>query len=88
LFWWIGGSRVLGTFDEEISDAAKRRLERLGVEVRLGKAVDKIDADGITAGGERIASKTVIWTAGVAPSPAGKWLGGGNGSRGPSQGAA
>ena len=24
--------------------------------------------------GERIASKTVIWTAGVAPSPAGKWL--------------
>jgi len=25
-------------------------------------------------GGERIAAKTVIWTAGVAPSPAGKWL--------------
>jgi NADH dehydrogenase FAD-containing subunit len=68
------GNRVLGTFDEKISDAAKCRLERLGVEVRLGKAVDKIDEDGIIAGGERIASKTVIWTAGVAPSPAGKWL--------------
>jgi hypothetical protein len=67
-------NRVLGTFDEKISDAAKQRLERLGVEVRLGKAVEKIDADGIIAGGERIASKTVIWTAGVAPSPAGKWL--------------
>jgi NADH dehydrogenase len=67
-------NRVLGTFDNKISDAAKRRLERLGVEVRLGKAVDKIDEDGITAGGEHIASKTVIWTAGVAPSPAGKWL--------------
>src|SRR5258708_5601178 len=67
-------NRVLGTFAETISDAAKQRLERLGVEVRLGKAVDKIDQDGITAGGERIASKTVIWTAGVAPSPAGKWL--------------
>ena len=24
--------------------------------------------------GERIATKTVIWTAGVTPSPAGKWL--------------
>jgi len=24
--------------------------------------------------GERIASKAVIWTAGVAPSPAGEWL--------------
>jgi len=68
------GNRVLGTFAENISAAAKQRLERLGVEVLLGKAVEKIDEDGITAGGERIASKTVIWTAGVAPSPAGKWL--------------
>src|SRR6516165_7127917 len=68
------GGRVLGTFAESISAAAKRRLEGLGVEVLLGKAVDKIDEDGIIAGGERIASKTVIWTAGVAPSAAGKWL--------------
>src|SRR5215831_7805428 len=68
------GDRVLGTFAESISAAAKRRLEGLGVEVLLGKAVDKIDEDGIIAGGERIASRTVIWTAGVAPSPAGKWL--------------
>ena len=68
------GKRVLGTFAESISAAAKRRLEQLGVEVLLGKAVDKIDEDGIVAGGERIAAKTVIWTAGVAPSPAGKWL--------------
>src|SRR5438876_10802894 len=67
-------NRVLGTFAESISLAAKQRLERLGVEVLLGKAVERIDEDGITAGGERIASKTVIWTAGVAPSPAGKWL--------------
>jgi NADH dehydrogenase len=36
--------------------------------------VDLIDADGVVVAGERIASKTVIWTAGVAPSPAGKWL--------------
>jgi NADH dehydrogenase FAD-containing subunit len=28
----------------------------------------------VRVAGERIASKTVIWTAGVAPSPAGKWL--------------
>jgi NADH dehydrogenase len=66
--------RVLGPFSEDLSKAAKARLEKLGVEVRLGHSVDQIDADGITVGGERIASKTVIWTAGVAPSPAGKWL--------------
>ena len=66
--------RVLSPFSEHLSQAAKQRLERLGVEVRLGHGVDQIDADGVVVAGERIASKTVIWTAGVAPSPAGKWL--------------
>jgi len=66
--------RVLGPFSEHLSEAAKHRLENLGVEVRLGHGVDQIDSDGVVVGGERIASKTVIWTAGVAPSPAGKWL--------------
>jgi NADH dehydrogenase len=68
------GKRILGTFAEEISEAARKRLERLGVEVRLGVGVDGIDADGVTVAGERILSKVVIWTAGVAPSPAAKWL--------------
>src|SRR5882724_10840093 len=59
------GNRVLGTFSEELSQAAKRRLEELGVEVRLGQGVDQIDEDGVVAAGERIASRSVIWTAGV-----------------------
>src|SRR6266849_254996 len=67
-------NRVLGAFSEDLSRGAQDRLEKLGVEVRLGRGVDEIDADGVTVGGERIASKTVIWTAGVSPSPAGKWL--------------
>lgn len=66
--------RVLGTFSEHLSRSAKQRLENLGVEVRFGHSVDQIDADGVVIAGERIPSKTVIWTAGVAPSPAGKWL--------------
>jgi NADH dehydrogenase FAD-containing subunit len=66
--------RVLGTFTEKISAIARKRLESLGVEVRLGHAVDQIDADGVIVAGERTYSQTVIWTAGVAPSPAGKWL--------------
>jgi NADH dehydrogenase len=66
--------QVLSPFSEDLSKAAQERLEKLGVEVRLGHSVDQIDADGIVVAGERIASKTVIWTAGVAPSPAGKWL--------------
>ena len=69
-----GGDRVLKTFSEKLSHAAMRRLEGLGVEIRLGHNVDQIDGDGVVVAGGRIASKTVIWTAGVAPSPAGKWL--------------
>jgi NADH:quinone reductase (non-electrogenic) len=68
------GNRVLGSFSEDLSSAAKGRLEKLGVEVRLGHSVDEIDEDGVVVAGERILSKTVIWTAGVTPSPAGKWL--------------
>jgi len=68
------GHRVLGSFSEDLSEAAKKHLESLGVEVRLGHSVDQIDADGIVVAGERIESKAVIWTAGVAPSAAGKWL--------------
>ena len=66
--------RVLPTFSKDLSQAASKRLQDLGVEVRLGHSVDNIDADGILVAGEPIVSKTVIWTAGVAPSPAGKWL--------------
>ena len=69
------GSRPLATFSEKLSEAARQRLVSLGVDVRLGKPVQTIDGDGVVLGDERVRAKTVIWTAGVAPSPAGKWLG-------------
>ena len=46
--------RVLGTFAESLSSAAKRRLERLGVEIRLGHGVEQIDEDGVTVAGDGI----------------------------------
>jgi NADH dehydrogenase FAD-containing subunit len=67
--------KVLGTFAPSLSEAAEFHLQKLGVEIHLGHAVEKIDSEGVIVAGERIASKTVIWTAGVTPSPAGKWLG-------------
>jgi len=69
------GTRPLATFSEKLSEAARQRLVSLGVDVRLGKPVQSIDAYGVVIGEERIQAKTVVWTAGVAPSPAGKWLG-------------
>ena len=70
-----GGKRVLASFPEALSAAAQRDLARLGVEVRLGNPVTVCDADGVVAGDERIPTRTVIWAAGVAASPAAKWLG-------------
>jgi len=66
--------RVLGSFSENLSTAAHDRLKSLGVEILLERGVDQIDEQGVIVAGERIASRTVIWTAGVTPSPAGKWL--------------
>ena len=68
-------TRVLPTFSEVLSTAAHQRLLRLGVDVRLGQGVEHIDEQGVIVGGQRIASKTVIWTAGVEPSPTAQWLG-------------
>jgi NADH dehydrogenase FAD-containing subunit len=68
------GARPLATFSEKLSEAARQRLMSLGVDVRLGKPVQAIDADGVVIGDDRIEAKTIVWTAGVAPSPAGKWL--------------
>jgi NADH:ubiquinone reductase (H+-translocating) len=67
--------RLLTPFDPSLSEAAKKSLEQLGVEVRLGAAVTALDAAGVSMGAERIEARTVIWGAGVMASPAGTWLG-------------
>lgn len=69
------GPRILPSFHESLSAAAHARLEKLGVEVRLGAKVEEVDELGVRVGNERIASKSVLWAAGVQPSPAAKWLG-------------
>lgn len=68
------GPRVLGQFDDSLSAYAKRALEKLGVEVRLGQPVTACDAEGVVLGKERIRAATVVWAAGVAASPAARWL--------------
>ena len=70
-----GGNRILPTFAESLSRNATRRLEQLGVKVLAGTKVEKVDEQGVVAGGKRIPSATVLWTAGVAASPVVKTLG-------------
>ena len=69
------GTRVLPTFDESLSYRVTRRLTKLGVRVLTGVKVETVDAMGVIAGGSRILSATVLWTAGVAASPIPKMLG-------------
>jgi len=68
------GPRILPSFSPKLSAAAQHALEKLGVEVRLGKAVTLCDADGVVVAGERIAARSILWAAGVAASPAARWL--------------
>ena len=69
------GPRVLPAFPASLSVAALRQLEKLGVNVCLGRAITQVDADGVTIGAERVFARTVIWAAGVAASPLGTALG-------------
>ena len=71
--------RVLTSFHPELSERAKRDLERLGVEVLLQTRVTDVDDRGLTAetpeGIVRIDANNVIWAAGVKGSPLAESLG-------------
>jgi NADH dehydrogenase len=75
-----GSPSLLAHFPDHLRQAARRSLERLGVEVLTGSVVTGMDAEGLTyrpAGASadrpdqvhRIAAHTVLWAAGVAASP-------------------
>ena len=67
-----GLDRVLPPFPEELSKAAQKSLDKLGVQTKLKGFATNIDANGITIGkdpGEVIPARTIIWSAGVKASP-------------------
>lgn len=57
--------RLLSNYDEPQSDYARRRLETMGVEVRLITRVEAVEEGAVIFGGSRIEAATVIWVAGV-----------------------
>jgi NADH dehydrogenase len=64
--------RILPTYPPQLSRAAVRQLERLGVRVRTRTRVVGIDEHSVTVEAEgsteRIPAKTVLWAAGVQAS--------------------
>ena len=72
--------KVLGAFADPLPERAARSLERLGVTLMLGHTVIDVTADGVRLEdreGEHteIATKTVVWAAGVRASPLAQMLG-------------
>lgn len=69
-----GRDRVLNTYPPKLSDAAQRSLEKRKVEVRVNAMVTAVDPEGVEltyAEGrtERVATRTILWAAGVQGSP-------------------
>jgi len=68
-----GAGRVLTAFPERLSASAEQMLVRMGVELRMHTLVKAIDETGVTVehGGaqERIASRAIVWAAGVRGHP-------------------
>jgi NADH:quinone reductase (non-electrogenic) len=70
-----GGPRILPTFPENLSEYAKRSLEKVGVEVMTSSMVTDIRKGGVMLGERFIESESVIWAAGVVAGPAAEWIG-------------
>lgn len=67
-------SRVLPSFAESLSAYAMTALEKLGVEVELNHPVSDCNEHGVVFGDKNLATKTILWAAGVQASPAASWL--------------
>src|SRR5450755_1896966 len=70
-----GSDRVLPPYTPTLSEKARQQLARLGVDVRTGQRVTSIDAEGVSIGATHIATRTVLWAAGVGGSGFGRALG-------------
>ena len=68
-----GGKEPLANFGTNLSQRARKELEVLGVELRMGTRVTSVDLTGVDlqteSGTDHIEAHTVVWAAGVQASP-------------------
>jgi NADH dehydrogenase len=70
-----GRDRILPTYPPDLSDKARRQLVGLGAEVMTRAQVTEVSAHAVAIGDQHIATRTVLWAAGVQASPLAKTLG-------------
>lgn len=69
------GERILASFPPHLQRRALARLRKMGVEVRFGAAVAAVDAGSLRfKDGSNLASRTVVWAAGVRGAAIGERL--------------
>lgn len=61
--------RLLPRMHPKSSERVKKQLEKIGVNVELGKKVESATAEGLMVSGKPLSSHTIIWTSGVANNP-------------------
>ena len=70
-----GKDRVLPTYPPDLSEKARKQLVELGVEVITGALVTEVNDREVRIGDRVLATRTVLWGAGVQASPLAKSLG-------------
>jgi NADH dehydrogenase len=70
-----GGPRLLPAFPDDLSEAARRSLAELGVDVRTGQRVSRVEDGAVHVGDQVIPAGTIVWAAGNEASPLGASLG-------------
>jgi NADH dehydrogenase len=62
--------KILSEIPSRLGDYAARELAGRGVEIRTATTLESVDAQAaVLSDGERIPTATLVWTAGVTPSP-------------------
>jgi len=62
--------QILPTIDPSLAKYAIRQLQKRGIEMRLGQKIGAADDHSVTLSkGEYVPTRTLLWSAGVVPSP-------------------
>jgi NADH:ubiquinone reductase (H+-translocating) len=69
------GPSILPAFPEDLRESARVALLGLGISVRVGRAVTKVEPEAVWIGDERLEAHTILWAAGVAAAPLSRDLG-------------
>jgi NADH dehydrogenase len=59
---------ILGNLPESLIKKSVKRLQKMGVVISTGSPITEVKEESVTVGGKEIATRTVIWTAGVEGS--------------------